>query len=162
MDITWTCIHYHILHPSLYCNLHPSLYCNLHPHIPRFIVINKLFCSVPAFKSANQTVFMQIAPKSPFRFTATPASYIYPIYLVMAYTPFIQFLLIKLVTEKEKKIKQGMEIMGLKVLSLQSHILHKGKSLSTIIRTQHVIVDFSLTKCGNFFLFVCHRILCTG
>ncbi len=33
--------------------------------------------------------------------------------MVAAYTPFVQFLLIRLITEKDKKLKQGMEIMGL-------------------------------------------------
>ena len=36
------------------------------------------------------------------------------IYFVMAYSPFVNFLLVGLVTEKEKKIKEGMLMMGLR------------------------------------------------
>ena len=36
------------------------------------------------------------------------------IYFVMAYAPFVNFMVVALVTEKEKKIKEGMRMMGLR------------------------------------------------
>jgi ATP-binding cassette subfamily A (ABC1) protein 5 len=37
-----------------------------------------------------------------------------PLYMVMALSQFITYLLILIVGEKEKKIKEGMKIMGLR------------------------------------------------
>lgn len=71
------------------------------------------FCRNLSTSSAS-SVYTKLAPKDPYTFTVTTASYIYPIYMVLAFTSFVQFLLIRLVTEKEQKLKQGMEIMGLK------------------------------------------------
>lgn len=39
-----------------------------------------------------------------------------PLYVVIAISQFITYLLVQLVGEKEKKIKEGMKIMGLKEL----------------------------------------------
>lgn len=39
---------------------------------------------------------------------------IIPLYMVMALSQFITYLLILIVGEKEKKIKEGMKIMGLR------------------------------------------------
>ena len=36
------------------------------------------------------------------------------LYYVMAYAPFISFLTVSLVTEKEKKVKEAMRMMGLR------------------------------------------------
>ena len=36
------------------------------------------------------------------------------LYYVMAYSPFISFLTVSLVTEKEKKVKEAMRMMGLR------------------------------------------------
>ena len=59
------------------------------------------------------TLFTQLAPKDSYVFTQTVATYLYPIYLILCFTPFIQSLIVRLVTEKEKKLRQGMSIMGL-------------------------------------------------
>ena len=36
------------------------------------------------------------------------------VYFVMAYAPFVNFMVVALVTEKEKKIKESMRMMGLR------------------------------------------------
>ena len=36
------------------------------------------------------------------------------IYFVMAYAPFVNFMVVALVSEKEKKIKESMRMMGLR------------------------------------------------
>ena len=36
------------------------------------------------------------------------------LYYVMAYAPFISFLTVSLVTEKEKRVKEAMRMMGLR------------------------------------------------
>eukprot|EP01114_Cavostelium_apophysatum_P013017 TRINITY_DN3066_c0_g1_i2.p1 TRINITY_DN3066_c0_g1~~TRINITY_DN3066_c0_g1_i2.p1 ORF type:complete len:1610 (-),score=443.90 TRINITY_DN3066_c0_g1_i2:33-4862(-) len=64
--------------------------------------------------SEQRTVYTKLAPKAAFVFPGTIAPKIYPLYLVIAFSPFVQFLVIRLISEKEKKLRQGMEIMGLK------------------------------------------------
>ena len=58
-------------------------------------------------------ITIQMFPKGEYK---TPLQYlttIVSIYMVMAFSPYILFLLTFVVTEKEKKIKEAMKIMGL-------------------------------------------------
>ncbi|RDD36392.1 ATP-binding cassette sub-family A member 5 [Trichoplax sp. H2] len=56
----------------------------------------------------------QLMPKEPFIGGVSYVQTFVAIYCVMAYAPFVNFLLVGMVTEKEKKIKEGMMMMGLR------------------------------------------------
>ncbi|EDV20637.1 uncharacterized protein TRIADDRAFT_60879 [Trichoplax adhaerens] len=56
----------------------------------------------------------QLMPKGSFTSGIGYLQIFISIYYVMAYSPFVNFLLVGLVTEKEKKIKEGMKMMGLR------------------------------------------------
>eukprot|EP01119_Soliformovum_irregulare_P017046 TRINITY_DN5019_c0_g1_i1.p1 TRINITY_DN5019_c0_g1~~TRINITY_DN5019_c0_g1_i1.p1 ORF type:complete len:1613 (+),score=493.75 TRINITY_DN5019_c0_g1_i1:36-4841(+) len=66
--------------------------------------------------SSNSTriISTRMMPHQAYIYRGTAAIIVYPLYLVMAFTPFLQYMLLKIVTEKEKKLKQGMEVMGLR------------------------------------------------
>ena len=66
----------------------------------------------PDFPMSN--VSAQQIPKSAFTAFNTTMQIITAIYFVMAYAPFVSFLLVNLVTEKEKKIREAMRMMGMR------------------------------------------------
>ncbi|EEB12939.1 predicted protein [Pediculus humanus corporis] len=69
---------------------------------------NKLDLQVPHF-------LLELFPKEAFTgYWMVAFRVIIPLYMVMALSQFITYLLILIVGEKEKKIKEGMKIMGLK------------------------------------------------
>ncbi|KAL3876747.1 hypothetical protein ACJMK2_034544 [Sinanodonta woodiana] len=59
-------------------------------------------------------VAVQMMPKPSYTPDGSYIQILSAIYFVLAYSPFINFLTINLVSEKEKKIKEGMRMMGLK------------------------------------------------
>ena len=75
------------------------------------------------------------------------------IYLVMAFSPLVNFLLVNLVTEKEKKIKVGMKMMGLSdgAFWISWFITYGIIMLGTVIIVSIVSV-FALFPNSNFFI----------
>uniref|UniRef100_H2YP08 ABC transporter domain-containing protein n=1 Tax=Ciona savignyi TaxID=51511 RepID=H2YP08_CIOSA len=67
-------------------------------------------------------------------------------YLVMAFSPFLIFLLVYVVNEKEKKIKEGMKMMGLNNLALWL-----GWSLYTILVLVMTLIMAILAVLGRLF-----------
>lgn len=59
-------------------------------------------------------VNVQLMPKNKYTSDLTYLQTVASIYFVMAYSFFINFLTINLVAEKEKKIREGMFMMGLR------------------------------------------------
>ena len=59
-------------------------------------------------------VSLEMFPKEAYTGDWLVAFRIIPLYMVMALSQFITYLLILIVGEKEKKIKEGMKIMGLR------------------------------------------------
>lgn len=59
-------------------------------------------------------ILVQMLPKSAFLQDTTYIQIISSMYFVIAYSPLITMLTVALVTEKEKKIKEGMRMMGLR------------------------------------------------
>ena len=59
-------------------------------------------------------ISVQMLPKPLFQPDSNYIQVISSIYFVIAYSPLISFLAVNLVAEKEKKIKEGMRMMGLK------------------------------------------------
>ena len=59
-------------------------------------------------------ISVQMLPKPQFQPDSNYIQVISSIYFVIAYSPLISFLAVNLVAEKEKKIKEGMRMMGLK------------------------------------------------
>lgn len=57
---------------------------------------------------------MELFPKTIYTPDTSYIQILSAIYFVIAYSPFINFLVVNLVTEKEKKIKEGMRMMGLR------------------------------------------------
>ncbi|KAL5018612.1 hypothetical protein ScPMuIL_004334 [Solemya velum] len=57
---------------------------------------------------------VQMMPKPEFQSDTSYIQIISSIYFILAYAPFIQYLTVNLVAEKEKKIKEGMKMMGLR------------------------------------------------
>jgi ATP-binding cassette subfamily A (ABC1) protein 5 len=53
-------------------------------------------------------------PKPEFHPDTSYIQIISSMYFIIAYSPFIMFLTVNLVAEKEKKIKEGMKMMGLR------------------------------------------------
>ncbi|XP_077979636.1 cholesterol transporter ABCA5-like [Glandiceps talaboti] len=62
-------------------------------------------------------LFVQMLAKDSYRSSTTLFQTLVGIYLILAFSPFIAFLLVNLVTEKEKKIKEGMKMMGMRDLA---------------------------------------------
>lgn len=59
-------------------------------------------------------LMIQKIPKFEFTASFEALQTLASIYLVMAYSPFITFLTIALVHEKERKIKEAMRMMGMR------------------------------------------------
>ncbi|XP_064604121.1 cholesterol transporter ABCA5-like [Liolophura sinensis] len=59
-------------------------------------------------------VSVELFPKTVYTPDTSYIQILSAIYFVIAYSPFINFLVVNLVTEKEKKIKEGMRMMGLR------------------------------------------------
>ncbi|KAL4218252.1 ATP-binding cassette sub- A member 5 [Mactra antiquata] len=59
-------------------------------------------------------VFVEMFPKPAFLQDSSYIQIISSMYFVIAYSPFISVLMALIVTEKEKKIKEGMKMMGLR------------------------------------------------
>ncbi|XP_041361874.1 cholesterol transporter ABCA5-like [Gigantopelta aegis] len=66
----------------------------------------------PAFRKPNVSV--QLMPKDTFTESLDDIQIGSTIYIVLAYSFFINFLCVNLVAEKEKKIREGMKMMGLR------------------------------------------------
>ena len=93
-------------------------------------VNNYLFTAFSILQSAIDTVLIQeqtgvaaftipdilieMLPKSAFQRDTSYIQIISSIYFVIAYSPLITMLTVALVVEKEKKIKEGMRMMGLR------------------------------------------------
>ena len=56
---------------------------------------------------------MEMMPKGTHTTKITLIQLFSSIYLVLAFSPFILSLVVNLVAEKEKKIKEGMRMMGM-------------------------------------------------
>ena len=65
-----------------------------------------------AFPEANSSV--QMLPKPAFLQDTSYLQTLSSIYFVIAFTPLINVMTVLIVTEKEKKIKEGMKMMGLR------------------------------------------------
>jgi len=61
-----------------------------------------------------QEVKVQMLPKSAFKGSFSYIQIISSMYYVLAFIPLVAFFVSALVTEKQKKIKEGMKMMGLK------------------------------------------------
>lgn len=61
----------------------------------------------------SQSLDVQMMPKPIYTPDVSYMQNLASIYIVIAFSPFVTFLLILLVTEKEKKIKETMKIMGM-------------------------------------------------
>uniref|UniRef100_H2YP14 ABC transporter domain-containing protein n=1 Tax=Ciona savignyi TaxID=51511 RepID=H2YP14_CIOSA len=72
-------------------------------------------------------------------------------YLVMAFSPFLIFLLVYVVNEKEKKIKEGMKMMGLNNLALWYCICLGGHSPYTILVLVMTLIMAILAVLGRLF-----------
>ncbi|XP_052071542.1 cholesterol transporter ABCA5-like [Mytilus californianus] len=66
----------------------------------------------PSYPLPDVTV--EMLPKPSYKPDSTYIQVISSIYFVLAYSPFVNFLTVHLVAEKEKKIKEGMKMMGLR------------------------------------------------
>ena len=62
----------------------------------------------------HPNISVKMLPKGTFQPDSTYIQIISAVYFVIAYSPLISFLTVNLVAEKEKKIKEGMRMMGLK------------------------------------------------
>ena len=63
---------------------------------------------------AFSNITLQSFPRSEFTSSGTfVLRSIIPLYLVISWSQFINFMMVLIVEEKEKKIKDGMKIMGL-------------------------------------------------
>ena len=65
-----------------------------------------------AFPQANTSV--QMLPKPAYLLDTSSIQTLSSIYFVLAFTPLISIMTVLIVTEKEKKIKEGMKMMGLR------------------------------------------------
>ena len=74
-----------------------------------FMLLQDVSGSVP-----NVDVSLQMMPKPDYTPDLTYLQTISSIYFVLAYSFFINFLTVNLVAEKEKKIREGMFMMGLR------------------------------------------------
>ena len=59
-------------------------------------------------------ISFQMMPKPGFVPDTSYIQIISSLYFIIAYSPFVNFLVVNLVAEKEKKIKEGMKMMGLR------------------------------------------------
>ncbi|CAG2245460.1 ABCA5 [Mytilus edulis] len=66
----------------------------------------------PSYPLPDVTV--EMLPKPSYKPDSTYIQVLSSIYFVLAYSPFVNFLTVHLVAEKEKKIKEGMKMMGLR------------------------------------------------
>ena len=57
---------------------------------------------------------VQMLPRPEFKPNTIVLQIMSSIYFVLAYSPFIAFLSVNLVTEKQKKIKEAMRMMGMR------------------------------------------------
>jgi ATP-binding cassette subfamily A (ABC1) protein 5 len=64
--------------------------------------------------SAQMNVSLQLMPKGEYTPDLSYLQTISSIYYVLAYSFFVNFLTVNLVAEKEKKIRDGMLMMGLR------------------------------------------------
>ena len=95
------------------CNVNKYLYSGfaaLQSAIETAII--RKFGGDPSFAQPNISV--QMLPKPSFQPDSSYIQVISAVYFVIAYSPLISFLCVNLVAEKEKKIKEGMKMMGLK------------------------------------------------
>ena len=66
---------------------------------------------------APARVSVQMMPKPGFTPNVNYIQVMGALFFVIAYSPFVNFLTVNLVAEKEKKIKEGMKMMGLRDLA---------------------------------------------
>lgn len=83
------------------------------PHYVIFInylvTLSSILCSMCKFIARSVNLILSILADWMVAFRV-----LIPLYMVMALSQFITYLLILIVGEKEKKIKEGMKIMGLR------------------------------------------------
>ncbi|KAK3091975.1 hypothetical protein FSP39_024134 [Pinctada imbricata] len=87
--------------------------------------------------AAYPDISVQMMPKDKYQPSTSYIQILSAIYFVMAYAPFISFLCALLVVEKEKKIKEGMQMMGLNEVA---HSMAIGVIYSVMIAGVTVIV----------------------
>ncbi|KAI9140082.1 hypothetical protein BKA69DRAFT_1081761 [Paraphysoderma sedebokerense] len=78
-------------------------------------VNNAIMAESLGLQNVSVQLKVQKVPKAAFSTTGTSSFFrtISSIYIIIAFTPMIQFLLVTIVTEKESKIKEGMRMQGL-------------------------------------------------
>lgn len=59
-------------------------------------------------------ISVQMLPKTEWKPNVSTIQALASIYFVLAYSPFISFLSVNLVYEKEKKLKEAMRMMGMR------------------------------------------------
>ncbi|EDV27708.1 uncharacterized protein TRIADDRAFT_53677 [Trichoplax adhaerens] len=98
--------------------------------------------------------FFQLMPKGAFSGGVSFLQVFVSIYFVMAYAPFVNFLLVGLVTEKEKKIKEGMKMMGLRTSAfwLSWFLTYTLTILISTIVVTIIAVVASLYRASNPFI----------
>ena len=60
------------------------------------------------------SLFVQLFPKDTYQPDFSFLQTLSAIYFVIAYSPFVNYLTVAVVTEKEKKIREAMRMMGLR------------------------------------------------
>lgn len=78
-------------------------------------VNNAIMAESLGLQNVSVQLNVQKVPKAAFSTTGISSFFrtICSIYIIIAFTPMIQFLLVTIVTEKESKIKEGMRMQGL-------------------------------------------------
>ena len=82
-------------------------------HISFSLISFNLFQNV-SNDDVDSDIKVQLYPKEPWTPNVAWLQTLAAIYLVLAYSPFVNFLTVALVTEKEKKIRDAMRMMGLR------------------------------------------------
>ncbi|XP_067133238.1 cholesterol transporter ABCA5-like [Centruroides vittatus] len=78
------------------------------------IMNNYLFQKLLSHESKTETI-IQLYPKEKFVSESTTVKAVIPLYLMLAFSPLVSILALIIVTEKEKKIKEGMLMMGMNI-----------------------------------------------
>ena len=105
------------------------------------------------FDDVDEAVKTQMFPKSEYPPNIQYLQSTISIYMVWGFSPMVNFLLVNLVTEKEKKIKEGMKMMGLSDMAfwLSWFITYGIIMLVTVLITA-VISVLAILPNSNFFI----------
>ena len=106
-----------------------------------------------SLSSVDTIVDTEMFPKNEYPPNIQYLQTIVPLYLVLAFSPLVNFLVVNLVTEKEKKIKEGMKMMGLSDIAfwLSWFITYGIIMLFTVLITS-VISALAILRNSQFFI----------